>query len=317
MVEGLLSTVLDSKLDLVPQVYRHALAGGGKKVRPTLVILGARLFAGEGYSALARTGAVTRFAAATEMVHVASMIHDDVADLSTMRRGRETANAIWRNKMCVFVADFLFASVYASLSRPDYADLLKQLSITVTRMCEGEVLQAACEGNLDTTEEQYRQIIELKTASLMGASARIGAELGGASPWQAQRMAEYGLALGSAFQVADDLLDLTGDVQEMGKRPGDDLRAGRVTLPVIYAMESLSDGRVDAFRRMLISGPDLDERAFLRVVDAIDSCGAFERARRVAEGLAIRATNALDDLPHGDAREALTHLARFTVSRRS
>ncbi|HQK92154.1 MAG TPA: polyprenyl synthetase family protein [Armatimonadota bacterium] len=316
-VEDQLATVLQSRVETVPAIYHHARSGGGKRLRPSLLILSAQSVAGDDYAARVSRSDLIHFAAAVEMVHVASLMHDDVVDGSDLRRGRPTANALWRGKLCVFAADFLLADVYARLCTPGHAPLLRELADAVRRMCEGEIIQTANEGNLELTEEEYLRAIEGKTASLMAACTSIGAQLGHGSADQVHALKRFGFSLGVAFQIADDVLDLVGDPARMGKSRGQDLRSGRWTLPLIYALGGMGDGHVSMLRRELTDYWAVDEPRLSSIVEALRATGALSRAIATARDHAATARRALAELPHTSARDLLESLAHAVVARES
>lgn len=314
-VEDQLATVLQSRIATVPAIYHHARSGGGKRLRPSLLILSAQCVAGDEYATRVCRQDLISFATAVEMVHVASLMHDDVVDGSDLRRGRPTANALWRGKLCVFTADFLLADVYARLCTPDHAPLLREVADAVRRMCEGEIIQTVNEGNLELTEEEYLRAIEGKTASLMAVCTGIGAQLGHGSPAQVGALRRFGFSLGIAFQIADDILDLVGDPQHMGKRRGQDLRGGRWTLPLIYVLGGMGDGHVSALRRELADYATVDEPRLSSIVEVLRATGALSRAVATAQSHVGMARQALAELPETPVRGLLESLADAVVAR--
>ncbi len=296
---------------LVGEVCRHVLTGGGKKIRPGLLLLAARAAGGP------VDPTAPGLAAGMEITHVASLLHDDAVDGSSLRRGRPTANAIWGAKIPVFVADLLFASLYAHLATRENVALLRIVAGAVIRMCEAEVLQASTTGDTAISEAQYMAIIEGKTAALMAAACRVGALLGGADGAKADALERYGRAFGTVFQMTDDLLDLTGSVTDVGKPLGADLRSGRYTLPIIAMRSRLQPDEHEAFVRRIAVWRDLTEADVRAIAARAEQVGAIEYARiavRATIGEAVEALNALDESP---ARSALEAVAVGLASRKA
>jgi len=300
-----------SESALVGEVCRQVLAGGGKKIRPGLLLLAARAAGGP------IDPTAPRLAAGIEIVHVASLLHDDAVDGSRMRRGRPTANALWGDKVPVFVADFLFASLYAHLATTENVSLLRVVATAVIRMCEAEVLQATTTGDTAITESQYMTIINGKTAALMAAACRAGALLGGADNERADARERYGRAFGTAFQMTDDLLDLTGAVTDVGKPLGADLRAGRYTLPIIAMRSRLQPDEHDAFVRRIAAWADLSEADVRTIAERAEQVGAMEHTRTAVRAMIAEAVDALSALDPSPAHAALEGLAVGLASRRA
>lgn len=307
-VQRLLEDFAQSRAELVPAVYRHALDGGGKRLRPALALLCAK--------ALGCTdGRVIKLAAAAELIHIASMIHDDVVDQADRRRGRPAANVNWDNRTSVLVADFVVAKVYADLARDQELHALAAFATAVDRMCEGELLHMQARHRSGAlTEEQYYGVVRDKTGMLMAACCEVGAHTAGAGADTVGELRAYGAELGTAFQIADDLLDLVGDPEQMGKPVGNDLGTGKLTLPILYALRQSPDGLRERISALSGSGSisrrDLDE-----VVSLVDAAGGISYARRAARLFADRATTHLHVLPPSPTRDALAQLPEHVVQR--
>ncbi|WP_459868934.1 octaprenyl diphosphate synthase [Endothiovibrio diazotrophicus] len=303
--DALIRRRLHSEVVLINQVGEYIVGSGGKRLRPVLVLLAAHAFgyAGEQHFNLA---------AVVEFIHTATLLHDDVVDESELRRGRETANNLWDNATAVLVGDFLYSRAFEMMVESGSMRVMEILSRATNVIAEGEVLQLLNCNDPDTTEARYLEVIHCKTAKLFEAAAQLGAVLGGVAPELERAMAEYGMYLGTAFQLVDDVLDYSADAEAMGKNVGDDLAEGKPTLPLIHAMREGSEAQ-----RVLIRGAI--ENGGLEVIEpvmeAIRSTGAIDYTARLAREEAQRAIEALAGLPDGRYREALVALAEFAVSR--
>lgn len=298
----------------IPAMAAHLVEAGGKRLRPMLVLAAARMLGGEegGARDEVRDGAV-RLAATVEFIHTATLLHDDVVDASTQRRGRPTANLLWDNQSSVLVGDFLFARSFELMVEVGSLPVLGILSRASATIAEGEVLQLMAARDLQTTADTYLRIARGKTAALFAAATEAGAVVAGADGAARAAMREYGDALGVAFQIADDLLDLEGTAA-IGKNRGDDLREGRLTLPVIRALERADEGE-RAFWTRAVGRGEAEEGDVERAVAIIHRHGALGAARAEAEGWAARARDALGALPPHPIRDALMDLADFVVAR--
>jgi octaprenyl-diphosphate synthase len=313
-VEARLRSLADSEVGLLADACRHAVDGRGKRVRPALLALSARAVAGDGYT---RDESLVLLGAAVETVHLASLLHDDVVDGADIRRGRSTAHVLWGSKIAIFTADFLFSSVFTLLATPENTPLLRHIARAVMDMCEAEVLQAETAGSAETTEGQYRGIIDGKTAALMSAACNVGAELGGADWATAQRLATFGRLYGAAFQITDDLLDLVGTSTETGKGRGSDLRGGQCTLPFILLRDRSSEAERRRLTELLERGAELSDDEVDEIAQKAHRAGAVDLCRSAAQDCVEEAVNQLADLPGAAAREALAALARSVVDRRA
>ncbi|MFA7320934.1 MAG: polyprenyl synthetase family protein [Dokdonella sp.] len=306
-VNSLIRQRLASNVVLINQISAHIIGSGGKRLRPMLHLLAARACAyrGNGHVLLA---------ALIEFIHTSTLLHDDVVDESDLRRGRKTANAVWGNAASVLVGDFLYSRSFQMMVELDDMRIMRILADTTNRIAEGEVLQLLNIGNADTTEQAYLDVIERKTAVLFSAATRLGAVLGGLPTEQEEALAQYGLDLGYAFQIADDVLDYVSDADTLGKNIGDDLAEGKPTLPVIHAIANSSPGQAASLRRAIESG-GLD--SLDNIIAAIRDSGAIEHARSRAEHYAQAARSTLSALPASPARDALSLLADYSVNRSS
>ncbi|MEZ0470588.1 polyprenyl synthetase family protein [Luteimonas sp. B3_2_R+30] len=306
-VDALIRRRLASEVVLINQVAEHIVSAGGKRLRPMLVALAGRACGGGGPEH-------HQLAAIVEFIHTSTLLHDDVVDESDLRRGRRTANAIWGNAASVLVGDFLYSRSFQLMVELDRMEVMRILADTTNRIAEGEVLQLLHVRNPDTDEAAYLDVIERKTAVLFAAGTRLGALAAGADAAAQQALYDYGLQLGYAFQIADDVLDYTADADELGKNLGDDLAEGKATLPLIHAM-ARSEAPVRERLRGIVENGDSDAMAeVLAAIEATDGLGYSRgRAREYAEA----AERALGRLPDNAAVAALRGLARYAVERRS
>ncbi|QBE62850.1 octaprenyl diphosphate synthase [Pseudoduganella lutea] len=304
-VNGVIRQRLHSEVALVNQIAEYIISAGGKRIRPVLVLLVANAYRYEG-------AAHHELAAVVEFIHTATLLHDDVVDESSLRRGRATANALFGNAASVLVGDFLYSRSFQMMVSLDNMRVMQILSDATNVIAEGEVLQLLNMHDPDVSEESYLKVIRSKTAKLFEAAAELGALVAGASDDQIAAAGEYGRSLGTAFQLIDDVLDYAGDAAEIGKNVGDDLREGKPTLPLIYLMEHGSEEQRQLVRSCIETG---DEQHFDAVLAAITSSGALDYTRRAAVAQADRATAALANMPEGRHKESLLQLARFAVDR--
>ena len=309
-VDALIRRRLASDVVLVNQVAEHIVSAGGKRLRPMLLLLAAAACGkreGGGVGAEAH-----QLAAVVEFIHTSTLLHDDVVDESDLRRGRSTANALWGNAASVLVGDFLYSRSFQLMVELDSMEVQRILADTTNRIAEGEVLQLLHVRNPDTDEAAYLRVIERKTAVLFAAATRLGALLAGADEAVQQRLHDYGLNLGYAFQIADDVLDYTSDAGTLGKNLGDDLAEGKATLPLIHAIGH-SDAQVrDALRAAIEHG---DTSALPQVLATIHATGGLEYSRERARGYADLAERAIDGLDDNDYLAALRGLAQYAVNR--
>jgi octaprenyl-diphosphate synthase len=306
-VDGVLHDALDSDVALIRQVAGYIIAGGGKRLRPALLLLAARAC---GYRGVHHY----TLAAVIEMIHTATLLHDDVVDESALRRGHATANATFGNAASVLVGDFLYSRAFQLMVTVDNMKVLQILSEATNVIAEGEVLQLMNSGNPDVDEAGYLDVIRRKTAKLFEAAARLGAVLGGAEPALETVLAGYGMHLGTAFQLIDDVLDYTGDQAAIGKNLGDDLAEGKPTLPLIRALQIGSPAQV-ALVRGAIGNRRLAD--FQPVLAALLQIGALDYARACAYAESERAASCLATVPPSTYRDLLLQLTAFAVTRAS
>ncbi|MEO8741750.1 MAG: polyprenyl synthetase family protein [Lysobacteraceae bacterium] len=304
-VNALIRRRLASDVVLVNQIGEHIIAAGGKRLRPMLAMLAARAmgYAGKDHYQLA---------AIIEFIHTATLLHDDVVDESDLRRGRKTANALWGNAPSVLVGDFLYSRSFQLMVELDEPQIMRILADTTNAIAEGEVLQLLHVRNPDTDEAAYLQVIERKTAVLFAAATRLGALLAGADSRTQQALHDYGLQLGFAFQIADDVLDYTADGNALGKNLGDDLAEGKCTLPLIHALAHTDASTRDRMRSAIVSG-DID--AMPMILNAIRATGGLDYSDAKAREHAHRAAAALHGLPESPWLDALHGLARYAIER--
>ena len=310
-VEAKLTEQTASEYTFVDLAVQHVVEGGGKRLRPILVVLSAKVCGYEGSDA-------HTLAAVVELIHVASLVHDDVLDEAAIRRGRETLQTKWGNKVAVLVGDYLHARVLSMLvSRRADDPAMAILADTTQAMCEGEVIHAYKSGDFDISEAEYLKIISFKTGKLIAASCTLGAHLGNpAETQQIEALTTYGQQIGTAFQIVDDLLDFTEDSDTLGKDAFGDLREGKLTFHIIYARSVCNDDEKQTLEKML--QPDTHETEAITFVEALfQRYGVEHHCLKVAQGYADRAKAALAILPETPARIALEHLADYVVSRES
>ena len=298
---------LQSEVPLVAEVSQYIIAAGGKRLRPALVLLMAGAL---GYHGEERFN----LAAVVEFIHTATLLHDDVVDESTLRRGRATANEVFGNPASVLVGDFLHSRSFQMMVEVGNMRIMQTLADATNVIAEGEVLQLMNMHDAALSEEGYLRVIRSKTAKLFEASARLAALLAQSSPSVEQHCADYGQALGTAFQVIDDVLDYDGEVLEMGKNLGDDLREGKVTLPLIIAMQRGTDAERATIRQAIETGHTGD---MAQIIAIVQQTGAMQATRDAAAAEAQRALDALQTFPENPYSDALRQLASQLLARRS
>ena len=298
---------LRSEVPLVSQISSYIVAAGGKRLRPALLLL---MCGALGYRGDQRYN----LAAVVEFIHTATLLHDDVVDESTLRRGRATANEAFGNPASVLVGDFLYSRAFQMMVDAGNMRVMQTLSEATNVIAEGEVLQLMNMHDASLSEEGYLRVVRSKTAKLFEASARLAALLAESSPLIEQSCADYGQSLGTAFQVIDDVLDYDGDVLEMGKNLGDDLREGKATLPLIVAMQRGTEAERNIVKQAIESGGVGQTETIIAIVR---KTGALEATRQAAATEARRALDALQHLPQNRYSEALLELASQLLERRS
>jgi len=304
-VNAVIRQQLYSEVPLVNQVAEYIIGAGGKRIRPVLVLLIANAYAYQG-------NAQHTLAAVIEFIHTATLLHDDVVDESSLRRGKQTANALFGNAASVLVGDFLYSRAFQMMVQVGNARVMQIVADATNVIAEGEVLQLLNMHNPDVNEADYLRVIRSKTAKLFEAAAQLGALVAGASDADIDAAGEYGRSLGTAFQLIDDVLDYSGNAAEIGKNVGDDLREGKPTLPLIYLMEHGSPEQRELVRSCIENG---DEQHFDQILAAITSSGALDYTRQEAQKAAQRASDAVQSLPDSIYKDSLLKLSTFAVDR--
>ncbi|MBL8383707.1 MAG: polyprenyl synthetase family protein [Burkholderiales bacterium] len=306
-VDACIRTSLASDVALIDQVAHYIIGSGGKRLRPVLLLLVA--------AALGRVKPQAHtLAAVVELIHTATLLHDDVVDESGLRRGRKTANAVFGNAASVLVGDFLYSRAFQMMVSVGDMEIMRVLADATNTIAEGEVLQLMNIGDDRVTEESYLRVIRYKTAKLFEAAGRIGAMVAGADTQTGDAMAEYGMRLGTAFQLVDDVLDYSGDVALTGKNLGDDLAEGKPTLPLLRVLATGSPAQQAVVRAALTDPGNADFKA---VIAALRNTDALDYTARAARAEAERAASLLSVLPAGQATQTLLELSSFAVERSS
>ena len=305
-VDEAIRSGLHSAVGLVDQIADHIIGSGGKRLRPLLVVLTGRACGGT------ETDCV-RAAAFIEFIHTATLLHDDVVDMSARRRGRDTANEIYGNQASVLVGDFVYSRAFQLMAATKSQRVIEIMADATNVIAEGEVLQLMNAHDPETTEERYLEVIHRKTAQLFQAGAEVAAVISGASQPLQHDLASYGRHLGIAYQLVDDVLDYQSDPETRGKNLGDDLAEGKPTLPLIYALRKGGDQCSKLIREVIRDG---GRERLEDIVGAIESAGGLEYTARLAQSEADEALAALAALPETPYREALASLARFAIARK-
>ena len=304
-VNQLIQRRLHSDVALVNQVSSYIINSGGKRLRPVLTLLSARAFGYTGHQHY-------NLAAIVEFIHTATLLHDDVVDASERRRGKGTANALWGNEAAVLVGDFLYSRAFQMMVDAGRMRIMEILADATNTIAEGEVMQLLNCHDPDTTEQRYLDVIHCKTAKLFEAAAQLGAVLCDATSEQEQAMAKFGMHLGTAFQLVDDVLDYSASADEMGKNVGDDLAEGKPTLPLIRAIHQGSTEQADIIRHAIETGGRSNINAVTRVIESTDAIAYTASKAREEADLAIQY---LQVVPPSIYTDALKTLADFSVSR--
>ena len=298
---------VQSQVALIPTIGNYIQDGGGKRIRPAVLLMSARM---AGY-----TGeAAVLYASVIEFIHTATLVHDDIIDESALRRGREAVHTRWGNHVTVLFGDFLYLKSMSLALTQDSLEIIRLLCDVTLRIVEGEIYQLTKNGVVDLTEEEHFDIMRRKTAYLFAGSAKIGAMLGMTTREQQEALWDYGLNIGMAFQIADDVLDFTGEEVALGKPVGGDLREGKVTLPVIHLL-SRGDARADALIRKVVADRTVTIEEWREIRGLLAQARSTEYARRMASDYIERAKKALYAFPPSDARDALMYLPDYVISR--
>ncbi|MCB1214233.1 MAG: polyprenyl synthetase family protein [Deltaproteobacteria bacterium] len=305
-VEKEITRRLQSQVPAVTQVAQHLVASGGKRLRPILLLLVARALDYHGSRAIP-------MAAAVEFVHTATLLHDDVIDHAQLRRGRPSCNALWDNKMSVLVGDFLYCQVSTIIAEDGDLNILKCITDATTQTTEGEVLEITKSRDLRVREAEYFKIIEFKTGMLMSAATEMGAILAQADPKVQASMRQFGMDLGMAFQLADDVLDYTSVEEEFGKAKGVDLKEGKLTLPLLVALDRCEAKEAETIRQGILNA---SSELFKEVLKILKKYQAIEHSLEWAEKKLSSAREQLACLPDGEYREALETFTYYVTQRR-
>ncbi|WP_101760220.1 polyprenyl synthetase family protein [Oceanicoccus sp. KOV_DT_Chl] len=306
-VNRLIIDQLHSDVPLVENIGHYIVDAGGKRMRPMLVLL-----AGGSCNKLNQDHVT--LAAVIEFIHTATLLHDDVVDLSNLRRGRPTANAEWGNAPSVLVGDFLYTRAFQLLVAIGNMEVMNLIADTTNNIAEGEVLQLTKAGDPEASESDYFQVIKNKTAVLFAAATAGAAMLSGRDDETVSCYYDYGLNLGLAFQLIDDVLDYEGDPAEMGKNVGDDLAEGKPTLPLIYTLKNGSTTEADIIRRAIMkkSKDNIEQ-----VIQAVQSCGGLDHTKQIAKDHQQKALAAIHHLPPTDYKEAMIKLTHLAITRKN
>jgi octaprenyl-diphosphate synthase len=298
---------LSSDVALINQMSDYIIGAGGKRLRPLLLLLCARAtnYQGEYHHLMA---------VVIELIHTATLLHDDIVDESNTRRGKDSVNEVWGNAASVLVGDFLYSRAFEMMVKPNSMRIMKLLSKATNEIAQGEVMQLLNCQNSAITEKEYYRVIERKTAILFQAATQIGAILSKTDETQESALRDYGLHLGNAFQIIDDVLDYESDKKSMGKEVGDDLAGGKTTLPMIYALENTSGKQ----RELLVNSiENADNSQIDLVINILSSVNAFDYTRQKAQESADLAKQSLTSLPDSNYKQALSLLCDLSVQRKS
>jgi octaprenyl-diphosphate synthase len=313
---------VQSQVALIPQIGNYIQDGGGKRIRPAVLLMAARM---AGYSGDPSTGSgssraesrderAVLYASVIEFIHTATLVHDDIIDESQLRRGREAVHTRWGNHITVLFGDFLYLKSMSLALTQDHLDIIRLLCDVTLRIVEGEIYQLTKNGSVDLTEEEHFDIVRRKTAYLFAGCARIGGMLGPTTREQQEALWDYGLNIGMAFQIVDDLLDFTGEEVTLGKPVGGDLREGKMTLPVIHLREK-GDARANALLRKVVESRDLTLDEWREIRALLTQSRSIDYARWKATEYVEHAKKALYVFPPSEARDALMYLPDYVISR--
>ena len=307
MTDDILINRLNSNVELINQMSHYIINSGGKRIRPLLLLLCARAtsYSGKDHHAMA---------VVIELIHTATLLHDDVVDESATRRGQNTANELWGNAPSVLVGDFLYSRAFEIMVEPNSMEIMRVLSKATNQISEGEVLQLLNIRNAKVSRSEYFEVIEQKTACLFKAACQIAGILSESSEELITALGSFGMHLGNAFQIIDDNLDYESDSSMIGKEIGDDLSEGKVTLPMIYALEQTT-GKENKILTNAIT--EADASNIDNIIDILVNVKAFEFSRNVAKDESIKALNSLKVIPESNYRSALKLLCELSLERQS
>lgn len=306
-VNAMIVARMDSPVPMIPELAGYLIAAGGKRIRPLMTLAATALYAGDMVRA-------HKLATAVEFIHTATLLHDDVVDNSDERRGQKSANAVFGNEASVLVGDFLFSRAFQLMVEDGNLHVLKVLSDAAAIIAQGEVLQLSIQGNLQTSMDDYLKVIKGKTAALFAAACEVGPLISSDDRNAAQVMAEYGMNLGIAFQIADDVLDYSANQEKLGKEVGDDFREGKMTAPILFALESANTEEREFWTRT-ISAREQSDSDLIRAQSILGRHNALQKSMDLARDYAQKAREALAEAPDSAFRATLDDLALFTVDR--
>ena len=300
---------LHSEVSLVESIGHYIVDAGGKRLRPMLTLLASKACGIDSQQHIP-------MAAVIEFIHTATLLHDDVVDMSTLRRGRPTANAKWNNPSSVLVGDFIYSRAFQVLVKIGDMRIMKIIADTTNKIAEGEVLQLIAKNNPSASEVNYMQVIENKTAILFQAAAHCGALLANADEASEKGLRNFGKSIGMAFQLIDDVLDYAGDATDLGKNIGDDLAEGKPTLPLIYAIEK-GDKQQQKLIQQALRTEQLNPEMLKDVIEIVRQSGGLEYTQSLAKAQSKAALNCLQALPDSEYRQAMKAMVNFSLSRKS
>ena len=307
MMDEILVNRLDSNVDLISQMSQYIINSGGKRIRPLLLLLCARAtnYKGDYHHSMA---------VVIELIHTATLLHDDVVDSSSIRRGHETANELWGNAPSVLVGDFLYSRAFEIMVEPNSMQIMKILSKATNQISEGEVLQLLSIKNANVSQTEYFEVIERKTACLFKAACQIAGILAESNKNVIKGLGSFGMHLGNAFQIIDDTLDYESNSSVIGKEVGDDLSEGKVTLPMIYALENTKGSEKATLSNAITNA---DSSNIDNIINILLSVNAFEYSRKVAKNESTKALKFLEVIPNSEYRSALQLLCELSLDRNS
>ena len=307
MMDEILVNRLDSNVDLISQMSQYIINSGGKRIRPLLLLLCARAtnYKGDYHHSMA---------VVIELIHTATLLHDDVVDSSSIRRGHETANELWGNAPSVLVGDFLYSRAFEIMVEPNSMQIMKILSKATNQISEGEVLQLLSIKNANVSQTEYFEVIERKTACLFNAACQIAGILAESNKNVINGLGSFGMHLGNAFQIIDDTLDYESNSSVIGKEVGDDLSEGKVTLPMIYALENTKGSEKATLSNAITNA---DSSNIDNIINILLSVNAFEYSRKVAKNESTKALKFLEVIPNSEYRSALQLLCELSLDRNS
>ena len=313
-IDRLMQTRLDSNIPFIDEVIRYLISNGGKRIRPLLVMLSAKSIAD--HLSDEATQRCHLLAVIIEYIHTATLLHDDVIDEATLRRGNPTTNALHGNAASVLVGDFLYSRAFQLMVHLDDMDIMRVLANTTNTIAEGEINQLMNCQNIDISIEEYTKIIQSKTATLFETSARLGSRIAGATQSESLCLGSYGRHLGTVFQLMDDALDYTGDEEKTGKKLGADLSEGKLTFPLIYAANHGNNSQTSLIHQAILNQQTtLDPLIFNQILDTIDKTNAIEATLKYAQEESSKALKMLESMPDNNWKSQLFTLANIATKR--